>query len=65
VEKGDDPLGAEPLDAGRIISQQKELVHACEESEVSLARSQCFLLKKQVLEALLAGSRDHPPCPDP
>jgi DNA-binding GntR family transcriptional regulator len=44
-----------------IISQQKELVQACEESEVSgivkLARSQCLFLKKQVLEALLAGSR--------
>jgi len=44
-----------------IISQQKELVRACEESEVSgivkLARSQCLFLKKQVLEALLAGSR--------
>jgi DNA-binding GntR family transcriptional regulator len=43
-----------------IISQQKELVHACEVSEVSgivkLARLQCLLLKKQVLEALLAGS---------
>lgn len=44
-----------------IISQQKELVHACEEREASgivkLARSQCLFLKKQVLEALLAGSR--------
>ena len=44
-----------------IISQQKELVHACEENEVSgivkLARSQCLFLKKQVIEALLAGFR--------
>jgi DNA-binding GntR family transcriptional regulator len=44
-----------------IISQQKELVRACEVSEVSgivkLARLHCLLLKKQVLEALLAGSR--------
>ena len=44
-----------------IISQQKELVHACEVREVSgivkLARSQCLFLKKQVLEALLKGSK--------
>jgi DNA-binding GntR family transcriptional regulator len=44
-----------------IISQQKELVHACELSDVSrivkLARSQCLFLKKQVLEALLASSK--------
>ncbi len=44
-----------------IIGQQKELVLACELAEVSaiakLARSQCLLLKKQVLEALLTGSR--------
>lgn len=44
-----------------IIAQQKELVHACEVSDVSgivkLARSQCLLLKKQVLEALMAGSK--------
>ncbi|MBR0668016.1 GntR family transcriptional regulator [Roseomonas hellenica] len=44
-----------------IIAQQKELVRACEVGEVSgivkLARSQCLSLKKQVLEALLAGSR--------
>jgi DNA-binding GntR family transcriptional regulator len=44
-----------------IIGQQQELVHACEVSEVSgivkLARSQCLFLKKQVLEALLAGSK--------
>ena len=43
-----------------IITQQKELVRACEESDVAaivkLARSQCLALKKQVLEALLAGS---------
>ncbi|MER8975173.1 MULTISPECIES: GntR family transcriptional regulator [unclassified Mesorhizobium] len=44
-----------------IIAQQKELVLACEAGEVSaivkLARSQCLSLKKQVLEALLAGSK--------
>lgn len=44
-----------------IISQQKELVHACEENGVSsiveLTRSQCLFLKTQVLEALLAGSK--------
>jgi DNA-binding GntR family transcriptional regulator len=44
-----------------IVSQQKALVHACETSEVSgivkLARSQCLFLKKQVLKALLAGSK--------
>jgi DNA-binding GntR family transcriptional regulator len=44
-----------------IISQQTELVHACEVSEVSgivkLARSQCHYLKKQVIEALIAGSK--------
>ncbi|MER9918839.1 MULTISPECIES: GntR family transcriptional regulator [unclassified Mesorhizobium] len=44
-----------------IIGQQKELVLACELAEVSaiakLARSQCLSLKKQVLEALLAGSK--------
>jgi hypothetical protein len=44
-----------------IIGQQKELVRACEVLEVSaivkLARSQCLFLKKQVLEALLAGSK--------
>jgi DNA-binding GntR family transcriptional regulator len=44
-----------------IIAQQKELVHACEVSEVpaivKLTRSQCLSLKKQVLEALLAGSK--------
>jgi DNA-binding GntR family transcriptional regulator len=43
-----------------IIAQQAELVDACEAGEVSgivrLARSQCLTLKKQVLEALLAGS---------
>ncbi|MER8725450.1 GntR family transcriptional regulator [Mesorhizobium sp. M1027] len=44
-----------------IIAQQKELVLACEAGDVSgivkLARSQCLFLKKQVLEALLAGSK--------
>lgn len=44
-----------------IISQQTELVRACEARDVSgivkLARSQCLYLKKQVLEALLAGSK--------
>ncbi|MER9416947.1 GntR family transcriptional regulator [Mesorhizobium sp. M0306] len=44
-----------------IIAQQKELVLACEAGDVSgivkLARSQCLYLKKQVLEALLAGSK--------
>jgi len=44
-----------------IISQQQELVLACEVAEVSgivkLARSQCLLLKKQVLEALLASAK--------
>ncbi|MER9307423.1 GntR family transcriptional regulator [Mesorhizobium sp. M0293] len=44
-----------------IIGQQKDLVHACEAREVSgivkLARSQCLTLKKQVLEALLAGTK--------
>jgi DNA-binding GntR family transcriptional regulator len=44
-----------------IIGQQKELVHACEASKASgiakLSRSQCLLLKKQVLKAVLAGSR--------
>lgn len=44
-----------------IIGQQKELVQACAASEVSvivkLARSQCLVLKKEVIEALLAGSR--------
>jgi DNA-binding GntR family transcriptional regulator len=43
-----------------IIAQQAELVDACEVGEASgivrLARSQCHILKKQVLEALLAGS---------
>jgi DNA-binding FadR family transcriptional regulator len=43
-----------------IFGQQADLVHACEAGEVSgivrLARSQCLFLKKQVLEALLAGS---------
>jgi DNA-binding GntR family transcriptional regulator len=42
-----------------IIGQQKELVRACEVSEVSgivkLARAQCLGLKKGVIEALLAG----------
>jgi DNA-binding GntR family transcriptional regulator len=46
-----------------ILSQQKELVQACETSEipaiVKLARAQCLALKKQVVEALLAGSRLH------
>ncbi|MES0167518.1 GntR family transcriptional regulator [Mesorhizobium sp. M0027] len=44
-----------------IIAQQKELVLACEAGDVSaivkLARAQCLFLKKQVLEALLAGSK--------
>ena len=44
-----------------IISQQKELIHACEVGDVSaivkLARSQCLFLKKQVLEVLIAGSK--------
>ncbi|TKB29523.1 MAG: FCD domain-containing protein, partial [Mesorhizobium sp.] len=44
-----------------IIAQQRELVLACEAGDVSgivkLARSQCLYLKKQVLEALLAGSK--------
>jgi DNA-binding GntR family transcriptional regulator len=43
-----------------IIGQQKELVRACEAGEVTgivkLARAQCLALKKQVIEALLAGS---------
>jgi DNA-binding GntR family transcriptional regulator len=43
-----------------LAFQQKELLRACEVSEVSgvvkLARSQCRVLKKQVIEALLAGS---------
>jgi DNA-binding GntR family transcriptional regulator len=42
-----------------IIAQQKALVGACEAGEVSgivkLARAQCLALKKQVIEALLAG----------
>jgi DNA-binding GntR family transcriptional regulator len=44
-----------------IISQQRELVLACEVAEAAgiakLARSQCLALKKQVLEALLASAK--------
>jgi DNA-binding GntR family transcriptional regulator len=44
-----------------IVSQQKELVHACEVGEVAgivkLARAQCLHLKKHVIETLLADSR--------
>lgn len=44
-----------------IIGQQKELVQACAVGETSaivkLARAQCLALKKEVIEALLAGSR--------
>lgn len=44
-----------------IIDQQKQLLQACEKSDVpalvKLARSQCLHLKKQLLEALLGGAR--------